>query len=147
MQAPGVTLSADEVRDLFSAYHDRELSPERNEAVRAALAADPELDREYRAFCRMLDSLAAMAGDGPEPTVPAPTAAPAPDLLAGVQRRLHKRSGGRFYGDRWSRLAGLLPLEIIATLVLLALVIAYFGMTAVSPRPAPVPGPVPTAPR
>ena len=31
-------LTDDEVRDLFSAYHDRELSPERSEAVRAGFA-------------------------------------------------------------------------------------------------------------
>ena len=72
--------------------------------------------------------------------------APAPDLLGGVQKRLPKRSGGKFYSDAWSRVAGLLPLELLATLVLIALVVAYAAMTMVSARPAPAPTPV-TAPR
>ena len=50
-------LTDDEVRDLFSAYHDRELSLERSEAMRAALDANPALQREYNAFCRMLETV------------------------------------------------------------------------------------------
>ena len=142
-------LTDDEVRDLFSAYRDRELSPERSDAVRAALDASPPLKREYDAFCRMLDGLSAMAaaGEAPVTGVAAPRSpdAPPPDLLGGVQRRLQKRSGGRFYADGWSRLVGVLPLELLATLVLVALVVAYAAMTMVSARPAPAPAPV-TAP-
>lgn len=143
-------LTDDEARDLFSAYHDRELSPERSEAMRAALDANEALKREYDAFCRMLVGLSAMAAASETPLagVPTPTIAdaPAPDLLGGVQRRLQKRSGGRFYGDAWSRLAGVFPLELLATLVLVALVLAWAAMTMVSARPAPAPAPV-TAPR
>jgi anti-sigma factor RsiW len=147
-------LNDDEVRDLFSAYHDRELSPERTEAVREALDASPSLKGEYGAFCRMLDGLSAMAAAAEAPVTgvakEAPKETTPPDLLAGVQRRLQKRSGGRFYGDMWSRLAGILPLELIATLVLIALVLAYAAMTMVSARPAPAPTgatPSATAPR
>ena len=148
-------LNDDEVRDLFSAYHDRELSPERTEAVREALDANPSLKGEYNAFCRMLDGLSSMAAASEAPLAgvaakEAPKEAAPPDLLAGVQRRLQKRSGGRFYGDMWSRLAGILPLELIATLVLIALVLAWAAMTMVSARPAPAPTgatPSATAPR
>ena len=149
-------LTDDEVRDLFSAYHDRELSPERSEAVRAALAANAALQAEYDAFSRMLVGLSAMAAASESPlagvslpaSAPEASATPAPDLLAGVQRRLQKRSGGRFYGDAWSRLAGIFPLELIASLVLIGLVLAYAAMTMVSARPAPAPegAPIP-APR
>ena len=91
-------LTDDEVRDLFSAYHDRELSPERTEAVRAALDASPPLQREYAAFGRMLDGLSAMAAAAEAPlhgasapkAADAPKDAPPPDLLGGVQRRLQK---------------------------------------------------------
>ncbi|MDB4930350.1 MAG: hypothetical protein JWM10_2834 [Myxococcaceae bacterium] len=150
-------LTDDEVRDLFSAYHDRELSPERNDAVRAALDANAALKREYDAFVRMLAGLSAMAAasEAPLPGVSPPQPhdpakpADAPDLLGGVQRRLQKRSGGKFYGDGWSRLAGILPLELLATLVLIALVVAYAAMTMVSTRPAPAPAgaTAPSAPR
>ena len=138
-------LTDDELRDLFSAYHDRELSPERSEQVRAAIDGSPELAREYAAFCRMLDGLSAMAAAAEAPPANVPVAkaseAPPPDLLTGVQRRLRKRSGGRFYADGWSRLAGVFPLELVATLVLIGLVLAYASMTMVSARPAPAPTP------
>lgn len=141
-----MTLTDDEVRDLFSAYHDRELTPERHEAVRAALDANAELKREYEAFGRMLDGLSAMAAESEAPVAGVAAAKAegpaAPDLLVGVQRRLQKRSGGRFYGDGWSRLAGIFPLELLATLVLIAMVVAYVAMTMVTARPAPSSAPV-----
>lgn len=147
-------LTDDEARDLFSAYHDRELSPERHEAMRQALDANEPLRREYNAFCRMLEGLSAMAVEAEAPLagVGAPRAAgepPPPDLLGSVQRRLQRRSGGRFYGDGWSRLAGIFPLELVATLVLIGLVLAYASMTMVSARRAPAPAGAPpvTAPR
>lgn len=140
-----MTLTDDEVRDLFSAYHDRELSPERSDAVRAALDANAALKREYDGFCKMLDGLSAMAAEAEAPpagvAAAKPEGTPAPDLLVGVQRRLQKRSGGKFYKDSWSRVAGIFPLELLATLVLIALVVAYVAMTMVSARPAPSPAP------
>lgn len=145
MQAAGMT--DDEVRDLFSAYHDRELSPEESEKVRKALEANPELQKEYDSFAKMLDGLAGLSikTDAAPPLVEQKPAEGAPqvDLLAGVQSRLHKRSGGKFYRDRWSRTVGVFPLELIAALVLVGLVFAYYAMTSVTiekvERPAPSP--------
>ncbi len=146
MPPPGMT--DDEARDLFSAYHDRELPPERHDAVRAALDARPELKREYEGFARMMASLQSMAEvSGPaKPTTPNDDdlAAPAPDLLKGVQSRIKSRSRGRFYADRWSRAAGIAPLELIALGVLLILAMAWFAMTGVDIRPAPSPPPTPS---
>lgn len=130
MQAPGMT--DDDVRERFSAYHDRELPEAEHEAVRAALEANPALKKEYDGFCKMLGGLGALA----EPAAPkAPSAEPEVDLLKGVQHRLHKRSAGRYYRDRWSRAAGIFPLEVVALLVLIALVVAYWAMTSISVRP------------
>lgn len=144
-------MTDDEVRDLFSAYHDRELSAEEHERVRAALEANPGLAKEYESFCEMLKGLSGLAV--PDTTAAPPALAPdvpKVDLLGGVQKRIHKRSGGKFYRDRWSRTAGIFPLEIVAALVLLGLVVAYFAMTAISVAPAgggqTAPAPAPTAP-
>ena len=75
----------------------------------------------------------------PDPNMK-PGVAPASDkidLLADVQKRLHKRSGGKFYRTRWSRWAGVMPLEAIAGVILLLLVLIYVGMTYISGlRPA-----------
>lgn len=127
-------LPPDEARELFSAYHDRELPAERHDAVRAALEADPALAKEYADFCAMLDGLSGLGLRDDAPPQGAPEA-PAGDVLAGVQRKLHARSGGRFYRDRWSRAAGVFPLEFLAALVLVALVVAYFAMTSISVTP------------
>ena len=128
-----MTLTDEQVRDLFSPYRDRELDPERAEAVRVALESSEALKKEYQGFCAMLDALTNMAEKPLDPKLPA---APKVDLLVGVQTRLHKRSRGRFYADRWSRVAGIFPLEVLALLVLMGLVAAYFAMTAISVQPA-----------
>lgn len=142
MQTPRLT--DDEARDLFSAYRDRELDPARSEAMRAHLEANPEIAAEYRGFCKMLDSLSAMADEAPA----ASEGAPKIDVLRGVQRKISVRSKGKFYGDRWSRVVGIVPLEVIAALVLIALVVAYFAMTTISVEPAPTtPTPTRSAPR
>ncbi len=138
MEAPGMT--DDEVRDLFSAYHDRELTPEEHERVRVALEASPSLAKEYASFCELLKGLSNIAVPQDAGGAPAHTRrdeAPKVDLLSGVQSRLHKRSAGRFYSDRWSRVAGIFPLEILAVAVLLGLVAAYFAMTTVTIESTP----------
>jgi anti-sigma factor RsiW len=122
-------LSDDDVRERFSPYHDRELSEAEHDAVRDALAKRPALAREYQTFCAMLDGLGALGSAGPVRKAEAPAA-----LLEGVQDRLRKRSGGRFYRDRWSRTAGLFPAELLAALLLVALVVAWFAMTAIQVR-------------
>lgn len=131
-------MTDDELRDLFSAYHDRELDPERSESVRVALEANPALHKEYKGFCAMVDGLQSMAAgsERPEATATPATEQPSVDLLKGVQRRIHTRSGGKFYRDRWSRTAGVFPLEIFAAVLLVALVLAYFAMTSITVRPA-----------
>lgn len=133
-------MTDDEARDLFSAYHDRELSPEEHERVRAALEASPALTKEYEAFCELMKGLSNIAVPQEPESAPAHTAradAPKVDLLAGVQSRLHKRSAGKFYKDRWSRVAGIFPIEILAVLVLVGLVMAYYAMTSITIEPAP----------
>lgn len=140
MQDPRVTLTDDEVRDLFSAYHDGELPDAQAAAVREAIEKNPELARDYEAFRKVLTGLSNLGVDAsvtsPKST-PKHEEVPKVDLLGGVQKKLHKRSGGRFYKDRWSRTAGIFPLEVVAVLVLLGLVLSYFWMTSITARPAP----------
>ncbi len=147
MEAPGMT--DDEVRDLFSAYHDRELSPEEHERVRLALEASPALTKEYDEFCELMKGLSNIAvpqsAQSPAASEPALSEGPKVDLLAGVQSRLHKRSAGKFYRDRWSRTAGVFPMEVLAVLVLVGLLVAYYAMTSVTIQATPDQAPA-TAP-
>jgi hypothetical protein len=88
-------MTREEARDLFSAAWDGELGDARAE-FDALLAADAALRAEY-------DALTQSRAQAGSPL--ASDSEPAPDVLAGVQRKLRARSGGRFYRDRFSERA------------------------------------------
>ena len=94
-------MTRDEARDLFSAAWDGELGDARAE-FDALLAADAALRAEYDAFTQILRETQSLTQGG---SPLASDSEPAPDVLAGVQRKLRARSGGRFYRDRFSERA------------------------------------------
>ena len=57
---------------------------------------------------------------------------PAPDkdaaLLASVQRKLRKRSKGKFYGDGWSTSQSRLNYALIAAVMLVTIVAVYLAL-------------------
>ena len=108
-------LSSDDAEALFSAAYDRELVADEQRAFDAALAEDPALAQRYQVFCRTLETL--------KDADPA-KAVPAPDLLRGVQHRLRKRSGGRFYADRFSERSGWGMRQLLLSLLLSAALLA-----------------------
>lgn len=72
---------------------------------------------------------------GPDPmaalikrSLQGPAAPASPNLLRGVQRRIRKRSRGKFFADGWSTTDGRVSHALIAVAMLLVLVIAYFAM-------------------
>jgi hypothetical protein len=65
---------------------------------------------------------------------------PAPDVLAGVQKKIRERSGGKFYADGWST-AKHPPLNtyLITSLLMLAVLgISYALLSPLSGSPEPV---------
>lgn len=111
-------MTADEARALFSDAYDGELDAEQKAAFDALLASDAALASEYAAFCKLLGSMASELD-----AAAAPTEAPAPDLLPGVQRRLRARSRGRFYADRFAERTGSgVANPLLVAAILLALV-------------------------
>ena len=65
---------------------------------------------------------------------------PAPDVLAGVQKKLRERSGGKFYADGWST-AKHAPLNtyLITSLLMLAILgISYALLSPLVGSPEPV---------
>lgn len=53
---------------------------------------------------------------------------PAPELLPAVQKKIRRRSKGKFYSDGWSVESGRVNYVIIAALMLFVLAIAYFAL-------------------
>jgi hypothetical protein len=51
-----------------------------------------------------------------------------PDLLQGVQRRIRKRSRGKFFGDGWSTGQTRMGYVLVALVTLLLVALAYFAL-------------------
>jgi len=60
-------------------------------------------------------------------STPAP-GAPTPDLLKAVQRKIRRRSKGKFFADGWSTGAGGMSYMLVALAMLLVIAVAYFAL-------------------
>jgi|CZKU01.1.fsa_nt_gi hypothetical protein len=58
----------------------------------------------------------------------------APDLLAGVQRRIRARSRGKFYNDGWSTIQARANYALIGVVTLLLAVLAYYMLSPMGLR-------------
>jgi len=52
----------------------------------------------------------------------------APDLLPGVQRRIRRRSRGKFFGDGWSTGQARIGYVLVALVTLLLVLVAYYAL-------------------
>lgn len=52
----------------------------------------------------------------------------APDLLPGVQRRIRKRSRGKFFGDGWSTSQTRTSYVLVGVMTLLLVALAYYAL-------------------
>ncbi len=86
-------MNSEQARSCFDASVDGTLTSEQRQAFAQALAADAVLRAEYERFRSMLAGARALGEDASAPV----------DLLAGVHQRIHERSGGRFFRDRFAR--------------------------------------------
>lgn len=105
------TLSDDDILRL-NAYLDDELDPGERAALQAELSERPELRDELEGLKRTLELVSS-----------APELPPPPDFDRAVQRRIRRRSRGRYFGrdERRERLAHVaIPLAALAVLALIA---------------------------
>lgn len=58
----------------------------------------------------------------------------APDLLPGVQRRIRRRSRGRFFADGWSTTHQRATYALVGLLTVLLSVLAYLGLAPMGLR-------------
>jgi hypothetical protein len=77
--------------------------------------------------------------------------APAPNVLAGVQKKIRERSRGKFYADGWSTAKQPLNTYLVTSLLMLAILgISYALLSPLVGSPEPVrnqPAPVQIIPR
>jgi hypothetical protein len=52
----------------------------------------------------------------------------APDLLPGVQKRIRRRSSGKFFGDGWSTTQARASYVLVALVTLLLVALAFFAL-------------------
>jgi hypothetical protein len=103
---------------LFSVAYDHQLDDAEQRAFDAALAADAALAQHYAEFCQTLETL----------KLSELAALKTPDLLAGVQRRLRNKSGGRFYADRFAERSGWASRQLFMSLLICALLLAMLWL-------------------
>lgn len=100
--------------------------------------SEQEEEKEDAAFSALLKrSLGGPAE--PEAALPAKPVEPSEEdkqLLAAVQRKLRKRSKGKFYGDGWSTSQSRINYALIAAVMLVTIVAVYLalGPTGISLR-------------
>jgi hypothetical protein len=58
----------------------------------------------------------------------------APELLVGVQRRIRKRSRGKFFADGWSTTHARTSYALVALITLLLVALAYYALGPMDPR-------------
>jgi hypothetical protein len=101
---------------------DAEKKPELAEKA-APLPSDeaPELDADAQAVLDEVDMRDLLRS-----ALAPPPGAVAPNLLRGVQRRLRKRSRGKFYGDGWSTAHSPRSTYMVTSLLMLVLIALVF---------------------
>jgi anti-sigma factor RsiW len=146
-------MTDDDVRDRFSDAIEGELSAEDKVSFEAALEKSDELREEYESFRTMMRGTAKLAEN-----TEAEVDEKAPEILAKVQDRIHKRSKGRFYRDRFARDGGrrssTMLVTILVVLTLAAAALALQNLVVIEDAPpvleeAPaviVPPPAPVIP-
>jgi hypothetical protein len=129
-------MTDDEARDRFSDAIEGDLKGDDKALFDAALEKSEELREEYEAFRAMIRGAAKIAE-----TTEAEVDEKAPEVLAAVQARIHKRSKGRFYRDRFSRDASrrssTMLIAILIVMILAAAGLAAQNFVVIEEAPAP----------
>jgi len=107
------TLNRDTARELFSDYLENELAADTRDRLETYLSQDAEARKELQDLRKTLESLGRLRG-----TVLAPAG-----FARKVERRIRRRSRGRFFGQA---AMARLPFEWFSFLIILVLLTLYF---------------------
>lgn len=105
-------MDREEARAHFSDYLDDELTDELRLAFEQALEADELLRKEFRSFRKTVQSLSGLR-----------MTAPPPEFARKVERRIQRRSRGRFFREQ--RILMRVPFEWFSFVIILILLVLY----------------------
>jgi len=96
-------------------------APAEDEGAGRAEEALPEIDEEMAAVLDEADMKDLLRS-----ALAPPPGSVAPSILPGVQKKLRKRSRGKFYGDGWSTARAPRSTYLVTSIVMLALIAFVF---------------------
>ena len=115
----------DRVRELLSDYLEGNLPDEQAAEVRAAIEASAELKAETAALRETMSALSGLH-----------QLDQAPDIAAKVEKKIHRRSRGRFFSEEptWRKL----PFEWISLVVIMLLLATYLYFVMKTDQPVSI---------
>lgn len=99
--------------ELFSEYYEGSLAPAKADEVKALIAGDEKYKKAYADFEKTMEMLSGMH------KMSAPL-----DFDKKVEGTIHRRSGGRFFGQR--AFGERIPYELLAVVVMLLAALVYW---------------------
>jgi anti-sigma factor RsiW len=106
--------------ELFSDYVEQTLSPMHKGELEQHLAACIQCRTDLESFRRAVGSLGKLKKTAP------------PSFLPEIQKQIHVRSRGRFFGRRW-KLFGRIPFEWVSMAMIIAMLIYWITLMRGSP--------------
>ncbi|MBN2343630.1 MAG: zf-HC2 domain-containing protein [Deltaproteobacteria bacterium] len=107
-----------EVKDLFTEYHDGDLSDEKKKELETHLQSCDECRTEWQAFEKTMNEISGLYHF-----------APPQDLAKNVEHKIHRRSRGKFFGKQKGNN---IQFALISFILVLLFMLAYLMLTAVN---------------
>jgi len=105
-------------KELFTSYHDEELSPEEAAALEQHLAGCEPCRLEWEDYRRTIDEISGLH-----------LLRPPADFTHNVEQKIRRRSRGRFFGEQ--RSLGT-HFAVVSFILILLFILAYLVLTAVT---------------
>ena len=107
-----------QARELFTSYHDGELSDKQQKALEAHLSSCDECNTEWQSYQKLMTEVSGLMN-----------LSPPKDVVRSVERKIHRRSRGKFFGRSK---ASNVQFALVSFILILLFMLAYLMLTAVN---------------
>ena len=107
-----------EAKELFTSYHDGELSDTQRAVLENHLSTCDECNAEWQAFQKLMAEVSGLMN-----------LSPPKDVVRSVERKIHRRSRGKFFGRSKS---SNVQFALVSFILILLFMLAYLMLTAVN---------------